>query len=40
MRLARGTDRRDAALIRSCYHADAVDDHGAFRGGPAEFAEC
>ena len=39
MRLARGTDRRDAALIRSCYHADAVDDHGAFRGGPAEFAE-
>src|SRR5262245_56844816 len=38
-RLARGTDRRDAALIRSCYHADAVDDHGAFRGGPAEFAE-
>lgn len=38
-RLARGTDRRDAALIRSCYHADAVDDHGAFRGSPAEFAE-
>ena len=38
-RLARGTDRRDAALIRSCYHADAVDDHGAFRGGPDEFAE-
>jgi ketosteroid isomerase-like protein len=38
-RLARGTDRRDAALIRSCYHADAVDDHGAFRGSPDEFAE-
>jgi ketosteroid isomerase-like protein len=38
-RLARGTDRRDAALIRSCYHPDAVDDHGAFRGGPDEFAE-
>jgi ketosteroid isomerase-like protein len=38
-RLARGTDRRDAALIRSCYHPDAVDDHGAFRGSPAEFAE-
>jgi len=38
-RLARGTDRRDAALICSCYHADAVDDHGAFRGSPAEFAE-
>jgi hypothetical protein len=38
-RLARGTDRRDPELIRSCYHADAVDDHGAFRGSPAEFAE-
>jgi hypothetical protein len=39
MRLARGTDRRDAALIRSCYHADAIDDHGAFHGSPADFAD-
>jgi hypothetical protein len=39
MRLARGTDRRDGALIRSCYHPDAIDDHGAFHGGPAEFAD-
>ena len=38
-RLARGTDRRDPELIRSCYHADGFDDHGAFRGTPAEFAE-
>ena len=38
-RLARGTDRRDPELIRSCYHADAIDDHGAFRGSPAGFAE-
>ena len=39
MRLARGTDRRDPELIRSCYHADGFDDHGAFQGTPAEFAE-
>jgi hypothetical protein len=36
--LARGTDRLDGELIRSCYHPDAHDDHNAFRGGPAEFA--
>jgi hypothetical protein len=39
MDLARGTDRLDAELIRSCYHPDAQDDHNAFRGGPAEFAD-
>ena len=39
MDLARGTDRLDAELIRSCYHPDALDDHNAFRGGPAEFAD-
>jgi len=39
MRLARGTDRRDTELIRSCYHADGFDDHGAFQGTPAEFAD-
>ena len=39
LRLARATDRRDPEAIRSCYHADAFDDHGAFQGGPAEFAE-
>ena len=31
-RYARGIDRRDWALVRSCYHEDAIDDHGAFRG--------
>ena len=36
--LARGTDRLDAELIRSCYHADAFDDHGAFRGTGEAFA--
>lgn len=39
MRLARATDRRDSELIRSCYHPDGFDDHGAFRGSPAEFAD-
>ena len=37
--LARGTDRLDGALIRACYHPDGHDDHNAFRGGPAEFAD-
>jgi SnoaL-like protein len=31
-RYARGIDRLDLALVRSCYHPDAHDDHGAFRG--------
>jgi hypothetical protein len=31
-RYARGVDRMDFDLIRSCYHDDATDDHGAFRG--------
>jgi hypothetical protein len=39
LRLARATDRRDAEAIRRCYHADGHDDHGAFRGSAAEFAE-
>jgi ketosteroid isomerase-like protein len=39
MRLARGTDRRDKELIVSCYHPDGFDDHGAFQGSPAEFAD-
>jgi hypothetical protein len=28
MRYARGVDRGEAELIASCYHPDAVDDHG------------
>ena len=28
MRYARGVDRGEADLITSCYHPDAVDDHG------------
>ncbi len=36
-RYARGIDRLDFDLVRSCYHADAYDDHGAFRGSVEEF---
>ena len=38
LRLARATDRRDSEAILACYHPDAEDDHGAFRGSAAEFA--
>lgn len=31
-RYCRGVDRRDDALIRSAYHADAREHHGAYRG--------
>ena len=32
-RYARGVDRGDEELIRSAYHPDAVEDHGAYIGG-------
>lgn len=32
-RYARGVDRRDWDLVRSCYHADATDWHGQHHGG-------
>lgn len=33
----RGIDRMDEALVRSCYHAGAVDSHGNFEGPVEEF---
>lgn len=32
VRYCRGVDRRDAEMIRSTYHPDAFDDHGAYQG--------
>jgi len=34
-RYARGVDRADAALWRSCYHPDAIEEHGSRYTGPA-----
>jgi 3-phenylpropionate/cinnamic acid dioxygenase small subunit len=31
-RYCRGVDRRDYAMIRACYHPDAVDNHGEYLG--------
>lgn len=31
-RYARGVDRCDWDLVRGCYHPDAIDDHGVYRG--------
>jgi hypothetical protein len=36
-RYARGIDRLDLDLVRSCYHPDAYDDHGTLKGNVDEF---
>lgn len=36
-RYVRGIDRHDPELVRSCYHADADDNHGNFSGTRDEF---
>lgn len=38
-RLARAVDRRDRAQLESCYHPDAMEDHGALVGAAARFCE-
>lgn len=35
----RAVDRGDAALMKSCYHPDATDDHGIFVGNGRDFAD-
>ena len=32
-RYARGVDRADVELLRTAYHPDAIEDHGAYVGG-------
>ena len=39
MRFCRAADRLDLDLARSCYHPDAWDDHGSYRGGPEGLIE-
>ena len=39
LKYARGIDRMDFDLVRSCYHEDAYDDHGAFGGSVEEFID-
>lgn len=38
-RYCRGVDRRDFALVRSCYHDGAVDHHTGFTGPVEEYIE-
>lgn len=37
MRYARGLDRLDRELTRSCYWDDAIEDHGSYVGKPDDF---
>jgi ketosteroid isomerase-like protein len=37
-RYARGVDRCDEDLVRSCYHEDATDERGWFKGRGHDFA--
>lgn len=39
LRYARAVDRMDWELLRSCYHSDAIEDHGTFKGGIDEFVD-
>ncbi len=39
LRYCRGVDRMDRELVRSCFHADAADDHGSFSGDRDGFIE-
>jgi hypothetical protein len=36
VRFCRAVDRTDIELLLTCYHPDAIDDHGTFSGPPSE----
>lgn len=38
-RYARGIDRRDMDVVRSCYHPDATDAHGQYNGDVEGFIQ-
>jgi hypothetical protein len=39
VRYCRGVDRRDWAQVRDCFHPDARDDHGEYKGDAAGFMQ-
>lgn len=39
LRYCRAVDRRDYDSVRACYHPDATDHHGTYRGGVDGFIE-
>jgi hypothetical protein len=39
VRYCRGIDRLDKELVLSCFHDDAYDDHGTFKGSAKEFLD-
>jgi 3-phenylpropionate/cinnamic acid dioxygenase small subunit len=39
MRYLRGMDRQDWEAVRSCYHPNAIHDHGSWRGTIEDFIE-
>lgn len=39
LRYARGLDRMDREMARSCYFDDAIEDHGRFVGWPEDFLD-
>jgi hypothetical protein len=39
MRYARGVNRLDGELVKSCFHPDAIEQHGSYHGETSVWAE-